>query len=80
MIYKIHRKAIITAAITGAIHTTAMLPYLPTTPQQIFGDIMRAYDAGGTVAHYHARDTRTDRPNADQTIFKEVVTDRCLLK
>jgi uncharacterized protein (DUF849 family) len=65
MINKIHRKAIITEAITGAIRTTAMLPLLPITPRQIFGDIMRAYDAGGTAAAYHARDTRTDRPNAD---------------
>lgn len=69
------RKAIITAAITGAIHTPAMSPYLPITPQQMVDDIMSVYDAGGAVAHLHARDPQTGQPNADQTIFKEVVTE-----
>jgi uncharacterized protein (DUF849 family) len=69
------RKAIITAAITGAIHTPAMSPYLPITPQQMIDDIMSVYDAGGAVAHLHARDPQTGLPNADQAVFKEVVTE-----
>ncbi len=52
-----------------------MSPYLPITPQQMVDDIMSVYDAGGAVAHLHARDPQTGQPNADQTIFKEVVTE-----
>jgi uncharacterized protein (DUF849 family) len=69
------RKAIITAAITGAIHTPAMSPYLPVTPDQMIDDIMSVYDAGGAVAHLHARDPQTGQPNADQVVFKQVVTE-----
>jgi uncharacterized protein (DUF849 family) len=69
------RKAIITAAITGAIHTPAMSPHLPITPQQIIDDIMSVYDAGGAVAHLHVRDPQTGQPKADQAIFREVVTE-----
>ncbi len=70
---KTPRKAIISAAITGAIHTPAMSPHLPITPQQMIDDIMSVYDAGGAVAHLHARDPQTGQPNADQDVFKEVV-------
>ena len=69
------RKAIITAAITGAIHTPAMSPYLPITPQQMIEDIMSVYDAGGAVAHLHTRDPQTGRPNADQAVFREVASE-----
>lgn len=72
---KTPRKAIITAAVTGAIHTPAMSPHLPLTPQQLVDDIMSVYDAGGAVAHLHVRDPQTGQPKADQAIFKEVVTE-----
>jgi len=49
-------KAIITAAVTGAIHTPTMSPYLPITPEQLVEDIMSVYNAGGAVAHLHVRD------------------------
>jgi 3,5-dioxohexanoate:acetyl-CoA acetone transferase len=39
-------KRIITAAITGAVHTPRMSPYLPTTVDQIAGEAVRAYEAG----------------------------------
>jgi uncharacterized protein (DUF849 family) len=72
---KTPRKAIITAAVTGAIHTPAMSPHLPITPQQLVDDIMSVYEAGGAVAHLHVRDPQTGQPKADQAIFKEVVTE-----
>ena len=72
---KTPRKAIITAAVTGAIHTPAMSPHLPLTPQQLVDDIMSVYEAGGAVAHLHVRDPQTGQPKADQAIFKEVVTE-----
>ena len=71
----ISRKAIITAAVTGAIHTPAMSPHLPITPEQLIDDIMSVYEAGGAVAHLHVRDPETGQPKADQAIFKEVVSE-----
>jgi hypothetical protein len=38
-------KAIITAAITGSIHTPTMSDYLPITPEQIADEAVRAYEA-----------------------------------
>ena len=68
-------KAIITAAVTGAIHTPTMSPHLPVTPEQLIDDIMSVYEAGGAVAHLHVRDPETGQPKADQAIFREVVTE-----
>ena len=69
------QKTIITAAVTGGIHTPVMSPHLPITPRQLIDDIMSVYEAGGAVAHLHVRDPQTGRPKADQAIFKEVVTE-----
>ena len=68
-------KAIITAAVTGAIHTPVMSPYLPITPAQLIDDIMSVYEAGGAVAHLHVRDPETGQPKADQEIFQEVAAE-----
>lgn len=68
-------KAIITAAVTGSIHTPAMSPHLPITPRDLIEDIMSVYEAGGAVAHLHVRDPETGQPKADQDIFREVVSE-----
>jgi uncharacterized protein (DUF849 family) len=60
------RKAIITCAITGAIHTPSMSPYLPVSPQQIIDEALRAAEAGAAILHLHARDPETGKP--DQTV------------
>lgn len=65
-------KAIITAAITGAIHTPSMSPHLPVTPEQIIDECVASYEAGAAVAHIHVRDPKTGAPNADQDTFKHV--------
>ena len=52
---KSNNKAIITAALTGAIHTPTMSPYLPITPQQLIDEILAVHEAGGAVAHLHVR-------------------------
>jgi uncharacterized protein (DUF849 family) len=73
-------KAIITAAITGSIHTPAMSPYLPITPKQIIKEAVAAYEAGAAVAHIHVRDPETGRPTPDINLVGEVVRgikDRC---
>jgi uncharacterized protein (DUF849 family) len=59
------RKVIITCAITGAIHTPSMSPYLPITPDEIIADSLAAAEAGASILHLHARDPITGKP--DQT-------------
>jgi uncharacterized protein (DUF849 family) len=58
-------KIIITCAITGAIHTPTMSPYLPITPDQIAAEALAAAEAGAAILHLHARDPETGKP--DQT-------------
>ena len=76
----VSKKAIITAAITGAIHTPTMSPYLPLTSDQIIADILSVHEAGGAVAHLHVRNETTGEPNADQEVFQRIaeeVKKRC---
>lgn len=68
------RKAVITAALTGSIHTPSMSPYLPITASQLIDEILAVHDAGGAVAHLHVRDQETGMPNADQDTYWEVAT------
>jgi uncharacterized protein (DUF849 family) len=65
-------KRIITAALTGAVHTPSMSPYLPVTPKQIIEDAVRSYEAGAAIVHIHVRDPETGLPNADQNIYREI--------
>jgi len=67
-------KVIITAAITGGIHTPTMSPYLPITPKQIADDAVKAYEAGAAVCHIHARNPETGQPTPDVNIVKEIIT------
>lgn len=65
-------KAIITAALTGAIHTPTMSPYLPITPGQLIDEILAIHEAGAAIAHLHVRDPETGLPTADQDVFLEI--------
>jgi uncharacterized protein (DUF849 family) len=67
-------KAIITAAITGSIHTPTMTPHLPITPKEIADEAVRAYEAGAAVAHIHVRDPQTGAPSVSAELFREVIT------
>jgi uncharacterized protein (DUF849 family) len=67
-------KAIITAAITGGIHTPTMSPHLPITPKQIADEAVRAYEAGAAVCHIHARNPETGQPTPDINLIKEIIT------
>ncbi len=58
-------KVIITCAVTGAIHTPSMSPYLPVTPEEIAEAAVGAAEAGAAIIHLHARDPVTGKP--DQT-------------
>jgi len=68
-------KRIITAAITGSVHTPTMSPYLPITPKQIADEAVRAWEAGAGVAHIHVRDPETGQPSPSLDLFGEVVTE-----
>jgi len=68
-------KSIITAAITGAIHTPSMSPYLPITPKQIADEAVRAYEAGAAIVHIHARNPETGQPTSNVELFREIITD-----
>jgi len=67
-------KAVITAAITGSIHTPTMSEYLPITPKQIADEAVRACEAGAAVCHVHARNPETGMPIPDVNLMKEIIT------
>ena len=67
------KKIIITAAVTGSIHTPTMSEHLPITPDQIADDAVKSWKAGAAIKpHIHVRDPQTGRPTADPDIFLEV--------
>jgi uncharacterized protein (DUF849 family) len=68
-------KVIITAAITGSIHTPTMTPYLPITPKQIADEAVKAAEAGAAIVHIHVRDPGNGRPTSNLDIFREVLSD-----
>ena len=67
-------KFIVTAALTGAIHTPTMSPHLPITPDEIAAEAQRSSEAGAAVVHVHARDPETGQPSADSNLFGEILS------
>lgn len=68
-------KVIVTAAITGNIHTPTMSPYLPITPQQIADEAVRSYEEGAAIAHIHVRTPENGKPVADLDLLRQVLTE-----
>jgi 3-keto-5-aminohexanoate cleavage enzyme len=70
---------VITCALTGVLANRSQCPYLPYTPVEIAEEARRAYDAGASVVHIHAR--RDDgSPTFDPQTFariKEETRARC---
>ena len=64
-------KVIITCAVTGSIHTPTMSPHLPLTPNEIAEDSIRAYEAGASIIHLHARDPEDGRPTPSADVFMQ---------
>lgn len=62
-------KVIISCAITGAIHTPSMSPYLPVTPDEIARSAIGAAEAGAAIVHLHARNPETGRPDQSPEAF-----------
>src|SRR3954466_3632278 len=64
-------KVIITCAVTGAIHTPTMSPYLPITPEEIAEAAIGAAEAGAAIVHLHARNSKDGSPTQDPEVFKQ---------
>ncbi len=62
-------KVIISCAVTGAIHTPSMSPYLPITPEDIVAQSIAAAEAGAAIIHLHARNPDTGEPTPDPAVF-----------
>lgn len=67
-------KVIITAALTGNIHTPSMSPYLPITPDQLIDEAVRCEEAGAAVVHVHARNPEDGKPTTDTEIYREILS------
>ncbi len=65
-----NRKVIITCAVTGAIHTPSMSPYLPVTPEEIADAAIGAAEAGAALVHVHARNPVTGKPDQSPEAFE----------
>jgi uncharacterized protein (DUF849 family) len=65
-----NRKVIITCAVTGAIHTPSMSPYLPVTAEEIIDAAVGAAEAGAALVHVHARDPVTGKPDQSPAAFE----------
>jgi uncharacterized protein (DUF849 family) len=73
-------KVIITCAVTGAIHTPTMSPYLPITPQEIAEAAIGAAEAGAAIVHLHARDPQNGKPDQRPEAFAPflpIIKQRC---
>jgi uncharacterized protein (DUF849 family) len=68
------KKAIITCAVTGSIHTPSMSPHLPITPAQIAAEAINAAKAGAAMVHLHARDPQTGKPDQTPHRFQEFLS------
>lgn len=63
-------KVIISCAITGAIHTPSMSPYLPVTAAEIAESAIGAAEAGAAIIHLHARNPDTGQPDQNPDLFE----------
>ncbi len=64
-------KVVITCAITGVLATRKQNEGIPYTPAEIADDCKRAYDAGASVVHIHARNP-DGSPTFEPATFAEI--------
>lgn len=70
----VQKKVILTAAISGAVHTPEMSPYLPVTPEDIVRQAVEARQAGAAMVHIHARVPETGEPTSDLEVMGQIVS------
>jgi uncharacterized protein (DUF849 family) len=68
-------KVIVTAALTGAIHTPTMSEHLPITPAEIVEEARRATEAGASVLHIHALNPENGQPTSDIDLFGGILSE-----
>lgn len=68
-----HDPIIITAAVTGAIHTPSMSPALPVSPDEIADAAVGAAEAGAAIVHLHARNPETGAPEQTAEAFEPIL-------
>jgi 3-keto-5-aminohexanoate cleavage enzyme len=72
-------KVVVTAALSGVLANRAQCPHIPYTPAEIGEEAKRAYDAGASVVHIHAR-TDDGAPTFEPEVFaaiKAEIRKRC---
>ncbi len=75
-------KVVITCALTGVLANRDQCPWVPYTPEEIADEAKRAYDAGATVVHIHARDPASGGPSYDPSVYAAIAREirkRCPL-
>ena len=70
---KKERKIIVTAAVTGAIHTPTMSPYLPCGVAGISQAAIDAANAGASMVHVHAREDN-GKPTSDIDTYGAILS------
>ena len=70
---KTQKKVMISCAVTGAIHTPSLSPYLPANPQQIIDQAVEAHKAGAAIVHIHARNEE-GMPVGDFETFGKILS------
>jgi uncharacterized protein (DUF849 family) len=63
-------KVIISCAVTGAIHTPSMSPYLPISAEEIAAAAIGAAEAGAAIIHLHARNPVDGRPDQNPDLYE----------
>ena len=64
-------KVILSCALTGAVTTKKHCPAIPYTPVEIAEEARRAYEAGATVVHIHAR-TDEGGPTYEPSVYAAI--------
>ncbi len=68
---KLDDKVIITAALSGVLANRDQCPHIPYTPVEIADEAKRAYDAGASCVHIHAR-TDDGAPSWELETFRKI--------
>ncbi|MBI5495140.1 MAG: 3-keto-5-aminohexanoate cleavage protein [Deltaproteobacteria bacterium] len=65
-------KVVITCAVTGVLANRKQCPWVPYTPEEIGEECQRAYEAGASVCHIHARDPDSGGPAFGPAIYQRI--------
>ncbi|MEJ2723723.1 MAG: 3-keto-5-aminohexanoate cleavage protein [Deltaproteobacteria bacterium] len=65
-------KLIITVATTGAFQGKEANPNLPIQPEEIAEAVYEAWNEGASIAHIHARESKSNKPTSDPEILQEI--------